>query len=106
MNAQIIADQAIRAEGEQHTANTVEASIRYTTFAVRREFAKLSAAEQRSLWNAAPFGRREVRHAPERGGFQVRTTVGYGSDYNVQDWTYAEVARLLNRGATVVGWKD
>lgn len=106
VRTQILADQAIRAEGEQHTANTVRAAIRYTFFENRATFQALTAEGQRSLWGAAPFGRRQVRHDAARGGFVVRRIVGFGMDFHDVLWTYAEVAALLNKGQTVVGKRD
>lgn len=106
VRTQILADQAIRTEGDNHTENTVRAAIRYTFFENRATFQALTAAEQRSVWGAAPFGRRHVRHDAAQGGFVVRRVVGFGMDFHDTTWTYAEVAALLNAGQTVVGKRD
>jgi hypothetical protein len=45
-----------------------------------------------------------VRLTPR--GIAVRQIVDYGRDVNDQTWTYAEIAKLLNAGETVVGRRD
>jgi hypothetical protein len=101
IRAQIAADQAERADGDTHTARTV----RLAAAKVSGTWSKLTAAEQRTIFGGAPFGRRGVRHLLGTG-FKVRQVVSFGSDYNDQEWTYAEIAELLNAGKTVVGVKD
>jgi hypothetical protein len=101
IRAQILADQAERAEGETHTARTVQLAAGR----VPLTWTRLSAAQQRSIFGGAPFGRREVRHVYGRG-LDVQRVVGFGGDWDIQHWSYAEVAQLLNRNETVVGKKD
>jgi len=102
IRAQIRADQAQRAEGEVHTARTVAIAAGR----VPAEWTRLSAAQQRQIFGGAWAGRREVRHNVRRGVVEVYQKVDYGRDYNIQDWSYAEIAQLLNRRETVVGKKD
>lgn len=102
IRAQILSDQAQRADGETHTARTVGLAA----WRVNDAFAVLGADAQRQILGGVVFGRRKVRHCPGRSGFEVLRTVGFGGDYDVQRWTYAEIAALLNAGATVVGKKD
>jgi hypothetical protein len=64
------------------------------------------AAQQRSIFGGVWCGRREVRHQVRQGVIEVRRVVAFGLDHNDQDWTYAEIAGLLNAGETVVGKKD
>jgi hypothetical protein len=100
VRAQIVSDQAQRAAGETHTARTVEAAARQASAL----WARMSADQQRHIFGGVVFGRRELRH--RNGRFEVRRSVGFGGDSDEQDWSYAEVATLLNRGETVVGKKD
>jgi hypothetical protein len=101
VRAQILSDQAQRAAGETHTARTVELAARRASAL----WARMSADQQRQILGGAVFGRREARHRPGRG-FEVRRVVGFGGDHDVQAWSYAEIAALLNQGETVAGKKD
>jgi hypothetical protein len=100
VRAQILSDQAARADDETHTARTVALGAAQVPAA----WTKLGALRQRALFGGVPFGRRAVRLTPR--GVEVRRIVDYGRDWNDQDWSYAEIAALLNRGETVVGKKD
>jgi hypothetical protein len=102
VRAQILADQAERGPGETHTARTVMLAA----WKINDAFAALGADEQRRIFGGAVFGRRKVRHEPGRSGFGVLRVVSFGSDYDIQHWSYAEIAALLNRGETVVGKRD
>lgn len=79
------------------TAASIAASIRYTTFTARPSFEKMTAAEQRSLFGKAIFGRKDVRWNARQKTIETRVTT-ISRDYDVQDYTLAEVADLINAG--------
>lgn len=100
IRAQILADQAERADGEAHTARTVAiAAEQVPTTWVRK-----SASWQRETFGGAVFGRREIRRCQR--GIEVYRKVDFGRDHHIATWTYEELAQLLNQGRTVVGLKD
>lgn len=104
VRAQILADQAQRAEGETHTATTVQNAA--TVWGAPTRYTRVSAADQRRMFGGAPFGRRQWMHDARQGGFWVYRRVDYGRDWHEAWWSYEDLAQLLNRGRTVAGWKD
>lgn len=62
-------------------------------------FSTMTAELQRCVFGAKPFGRLRFRHTGN--GFQVRVTVDYGRDYDIQHVSYAEVAAAIAEGRTV-----
>jgi hypothetical protein len=102
---QILADQAQRAEGENHTESTVR-NAACALGAIATRYRRVAVAEQRRIFGGAVFGKREWKHDYQRGGFWVYRRVDYGRDYHHAFFTYAEIAKLLNKGETVKGQKD
>lgn len=63
-------------------------------------FAPLSAAEQRDRFGLVLFGKKNIRRNIARGGIEVRTTT-ISRDYNVDFFSYAKLAELVNAGRAV-----
>lgn len=53
-----------------------------------------------SLFGAYIFGKKSIRHNAKRGGIDVFTTT-ISRDYNVDFFSYAKIAEIINSGRKV-----
>ena len=77
------------------TADTIFASIRYTTFTATTTFQTYSAALQREMFGAPVFGKKSIRWNARRQMVETRVTT-ISRDYDVQSYTLSEIANLVN----------
>ena len=87
------------------TRQAAQARVAQAAEGITEEWHRIPAREQHQRFGGAPFGKREVRHRPGLG-FDVKRIVAFGQDYNIQFWSYLDVAALLANGETVVGKRD
>lgn len=80
--------------------------VREAAEALPATWQRLSADEQRRRFGGVPFGRRQVLHNPASGTFHVKRVVAFGQDFDIQTWSYLDVAALLKAGDTVVHKRD
>lgn len=79
------------------TAETIYQSIRFTTFTATTTFRTWSASEQREMFGAAVFGRRQIRWDARRQVIETKVST-ISRDWDIQSYTLAEVAALVNGG--------
>jgi hypothetical protein len=77
------------------TAQSINDSIRFTTFSASKSFAKYSKEIQMELFGAYVFGKKSIRFnsATQTIETQVRTI---SADWDVQRYTLTEVAEMIN----------
>lgn len=63
-------------------------------------FATIPASEQRERFGLVLFGKKQVRRNIQRGGIEVKTTT-ISRDYNIDFFSYAKLAELVNAGQPV-----
>lgn len=80
------------------TAEQIAQNIAFTFFTATETFKPMSAAEQREAFGAVVFGRKAIRWNARTRSIQTRVTT-ISRDYDVQSYTLAEVAELVNKGA-------
>lgn len=80
---------------KQVTAQDIQNSVRFTTFSASQKWMKLTAQEQRSLFfGFAPFGRKALKVTET--GIKTKIIVAFGQDYDTQNYTWEQVARMVN----------
>lgn len=79
------------------TPETLLTAIADHAFGSAREFAKMPAAEQRKLFGAAVFGRKDVRWNARRQMVETRVRT-ISMDWDHQSYTLDEVAKLVAKG--------
>lgn len=60
------------------------------------KYQKLSASQQRVIFGAYIFGRRQFQFDSKRQKFWVMRIVAFGQDYDVQSYSLDEIAHLVN----------
>ena len=63
-------------------------------------FAPIPATEQRERFGMVLFGKKQVRRNFRRGGIEVKTTT-ISRDYNIDFFSYAKLAELIDAGKPV-----
>ena len=79
------------------TAESIYTSIRFTTFTASKKFEKMPAHIQREMFGKAVFGRKSIRWDDKAQKIETYVTT-ISRDYDIQRYTLAEVANLVNSG--------